>query len=102
MLPRPPGRAPRPPATGQIMPALAIPPGEDARAHNAPRLNSSQAPATQAGAPTPPQIPTRTEILNFENWAVTCKEFADGPRTRQCSALLQILLQNTNQIVFTW
>jgi len=71
--------------------------GENSRAQNAPQTNSSQ-----GQAPTPPQIPTRTEILNFENWAVTCNEFADGPRARRCSALLQILQQNTNQIVFTW
>jgi invasion protein IalB len=77
----PPARAPRTPTTGQVAPAPAVP--------------SGQAPAT-------PQVPTRTEILNFENWAVTCNEFADGPKAKRCSALLQILQQNTNQIVFTW
>jgi len=58
-------------------------------------------PSGQAQAPAP-QVPTRTEILNFENWAVTCNEFADSPKAKRCSALLQILQQNTNQIVFTW
>jgi invasion protein IalB len=82
----PSARAPRLPTTGQVTPAPAVP--------------SGQAPAAQA--PTPPQIPTRTEILNFENWAVTCNEFADSPKAKRCSALLQILQQNTNQIVFTW
>jgi invasion protein IalB len=95
-----PARAPRPPVTGQGAPAPAFPSGENSRAQNAPQTNSSQTTAGQA--PTHPQIPTRTEILNFENWAVTCNEFADGPRARRCSALLQILQQNTNQIVFTW
>jgi invasion protein IalB len=61
---------------------------------------AAQANAGQA-AQAPPQIPTRTEILNFENWAVTCNEFAD-PRAKRCSALLQILQPNTNQVVFTW
>jgi len=56
-------------------------------------VNSGQAPT---------EIPTRTEILNFENWAVTCNEFAAAPRAKRCSALLQILQQNTNQVVFTW
>jgi len=84
-----PARAPRTPAPGQVAPAP-----ENSRAQNAT--------AGQAPAPAPPQIPTRTEILNFENWAVTCNEFADGPKARRCSALLQILQQNTNQIVFTW
>jgi invasion protein IalB len=80
----PPARAPRMPTTGQVTPAPPVPAG--------------QAPAT----PAPPQVPTRTEILNFENWAVTCNEFAESPKAKRCSALLQILQQNTNQIVFTW
>lgn len=94
-----PARAPRMPTTGQVTPAPAISAGENSRAI-APHANSGQAPAAQASAP--PQIPTRTEILNFENWAVTCNEFADSPKAKRCSALLQILQQNTNQIVFTW
>jgi invasion protein IalB len=92
----PPARTPRTPAP-QITPAPATPSGEHARAQSAAQANQSQ-----AAAPAPPQIPTRTEILNFENWAVTCNEFADAPRAKRCSALLQILQQNTNQIVFTW
>jgi invasion protein IalB len=97
----PPARTPRTPAAAQIAPApaTATSPGEHARAQSAAQANPSQA---AAQAPTPPQVPTRTEILNFENWAVTCNEFADAPRAKRCSALLQILQQNTNQIVFTW
>jgi invasion protein IalB len=67
-----------------------------------PATTAGQAPAAAAQAPAPPQVPTRIEILNFENWAVTCNEFADGPRSKRCSALLQILQQNTNQTVFSW
>jgi invasion protein IalB len=98
----PPARAPRLPTTGQsttgqVAPAPAAPSGENSRAQIAPQANSGQA---QASAP--PQVPTRTEILNFENWAVTCNEFADSPKAKRCSALLQVLQQNTNQIVFTW
>jgi invasion protein IalB len=33
---------------------------------------------------------------------VTCNEFAEGPRTRVCSALLQNLQQDTGQTVFSW
>jgi invasion protein IalB len=91
----PPARAPRLPTTGQVTPAPAVPSGENSRAQTAPQTNAGQAPA-------PPQVPTRTEILNFENWAVTCNEFAESPKAKRCSALLQILQQNTNQIVFTW
>jgi invasion protein IalB len=94
--------APNPPSTrAPRMPAAA--PVAPAHAQNAPATSSGQAPtAAPQQAPATPQIPTRTEILNFENWAVTCNEFADSPKARRCSALLQILQQNTNQIVFTW
>ena len=89
----PPARTPRTPAPQ----TATTPAAEHARVHSAAPANQGQ-----AAAPTPPQVPTRTEILNFENWAVTCNEFADAPRAKRCSALLQILQQNTNQIVFAW
>ncbi len=92
----PPART-RTPAATQVAPAA--PSAEHARTQSAAQVNANPA---AAQTPTPPQIPTRTEILNFENWAVTCNEFADAPRAKHCSALLQILQQNTNQIVFTW
>ena len=81
----PPARPPaqRPPAPAPAAPAPAAPAPPAANAPHAP-------------------VPTRTEILNFENWVVTCNEFAEGPRQRVCSALLQIFQQNTNQIVFAW
>jgi invasion protein IalB len=73
---------------------------------NQPQTTGQQPAGQQTAAvqPTPaaPQVPTRVEILNFENWAVTCNEFADGPKSKRCSALLQITQQNTNQTVFTW
>jgi invasion protein IalB len=95
----PPARASRTPAAAPITPGPATPSGEHAPVQSAAQANQSQA---ATSAPTPPQVPTRTEILNFENWAVTCNEFADAPRAKRCSALLQILQQNTNQVVFTW
>jgi len=58
--------------------------------------------APAAAAKARPPVPTRTEILNFDNWAVTCSEFAEGPSSRQCAALLRIVQQNTNQLVFAW
>src|SRR5258708_27655861 len=60
----PPTRPPRLPTTGQVTPAPAIPSSENARAQNAPQTNSGQ-----AQPPTPPQVPSRTVILNFENLA---------------------------------
>jgi len=76
-------------------------------ARPAPRTPAAPAPAGQPatnGSPAPPATPTptRTEILNFDNWIVTCNDFAEGPRPRVCSALLQIAQQNTNQVVFAW
>lgn len=76
--------------------------GEDHRVAPNPANQSAQAPSPPAQAPAPPPVPTRTEILNFENWVVTCNEFAEGARTRVCSAALQILQPNTNQVVFNW
>jgi invasion protein IalB len=61
---------------------------------------SPQAQAAPAQAVAP--IPSRTEILNFDNWVVTCNEFAEKPKTRACSALLRIVQQNTNQTIFAW
>jgi invasion protein IalB len=57
----------------------------------------------QAQQPAPVQ-PIRTEILNFDNWSVTCREFAEGKHKRICFALLQIAQQNNNQnqVIFSW
>jgi invasion protein IalB len=88
----PPARPPaqRPPAAAPAAPPAPAPAAPPAAA----------APPAPAAPPRP--IPTRTEILNFENWVVTCNEFAEGPRPRVCSAVLQIAQQNTNQVVFAW
>jgi invasion protein IalB len=58
---------------------------------------------TQSQPPAPVQ-PVRTEILNFDNWSVTCRDFAEGKRTHICFALLQIAQQNNNQnqVIFSW
>src|SRR5262249_4757132 len=96
--------------------ALTAAPAQERLAQSAPLPRVQGTPAPRAGQPhTPgqqappaqpvaaaPQVPTRVEILNFDNWAVTCNEFADGPRTKRCSAMLHIMQQNTNQTVFTW
>jgi invasion protein IalB len=79
-----------------------VAPRAPAPAHANPPQTTGQQTAAVQPTPAAPQVPTRVEILNFDNWAVTCNEFADGPRSKRCSALLQILQQNTNQTVFTW
>ena len=93
---------------GWTQTAQAAPPARPApRAPAAPAPTAPPAPAGQPATNGPPAqpaapTPTRTEILNFENWVVTCNEFAEGPRPRVCTALLQIAQQNTNQVVFAW
>jgi invasion protein IalB len=102
--------------TAQAVPA---PPGAGApRLQTAPPSRSAQAPvpaplaaapapapagapAATPAAPPPPKLPARTEILNFDSWVVTCNEFTE-PKSRTCSALLQIFQQNTKQVVFSW
>ena len=44
--------------------------------------------------------PVRTEIVPYENWTVTCRDFAD--KRRSCSAALQVVQQNNNQVLFVW
>ena len=82
-------RVQRPPAAAQpVQPSrpvgTTIPP-EQSR-------TPADAPANQL---VPPQLPTRTEILNFDSWVVTCNEIAEGARKRVCQAMLQIVQQNT-------
>lgn len=66
------------------------------------RAAAQTAPAQPAPAPTPPPQPYKTEILNFDNWTVTCRDFAEGKRKHICFAALQIIQQNNNQVVFSW
>jgi len=79
------------------------------------RPTNGQVPATTAQAapsapavtqtpppPPPPPQPTRTEILNFDNWRVTCQDFAEGKRRHICIAALQLIQSNNNQTILTW
>jgi invasion protein IalB len=62
-----------------------------------------QAPASQPQAEAPPQPePTRQEIVKFDTWTLTCNEFAEGPRTRVCSAVTRFYNNQTKQLVFQW
>ncbi|WP_152428269.1 invasion associated locus B family protein [Methyloferula stellata] len=81
----------------------AIRVGQQKQQAAAPAPAAAPAAQPQAQPPAPPQ-PVRTEILNFDNWSVTCREFAEGKRKRICFALLQIAQQNNNQnqVVFSW
>ncbi len=57
------------------------------------------APQQAPSAPAQPQ-PVRTEITPHDNWTVTCRDFADKRRT--CSAVLQVVQQQNNQVLFVW
>jgi len=99
---------PRPPRAPAGAPAAPPAPAAPAAPAPAPAPAPLANPSGDAGRdPTaatqpPPPIPTRTEILNLDNWVVTCNEFAEGPRKRVCSALLRVVQQNSNQTVFSW
>jgi invasion protein IalB len=85
---------------GACLLALAAGGGACAQQAQTPAAGQPAAPA-QPASPPPPQ-PFRTEILAFDNWTVTCREFAEGKRKRFCFATLQVVQQNTSQAVFVW
>ena len=66
----------------------------------APQPPQEAAPTQQPHQPPPP-VPFRTEILNFDSWNVTCREFVE-PKKRECAAVLQITQTNTNQVILVW
>jgi invasion protein IalB len=86
--------AQNPPSTRPATPAPSAPGAPSAQAPGA------LTPPKAAAAPAAPE-PTRIEIQKFDNWVVTCNEFAEGPRTRACSAVTRFFNQN-KQLVFQW
>ena len=52
--------------------------------------------------PEPPRVPRRTEILNFDDWTVTCVEYSEGPSRHDCSATLRLTQKGTNNVVLAW
>lgn len=57
-------------------------------------------PSPQAASPS-----TRTEILTFDSWAVTCRDATEPSGKRACTAELQIVqaaANNQNAVVFSW
>ena len=76
-------------------------PAQPARPAGAAQAQTAPAPAP-AAAPAAPQQPTRTEVLNFDNWSVTCQEFGDPQPRRNCAATLSVQQQGTTNIVLAW
>lgn len=77
-------------------------------AQNVPVRGAKPSPAQSAqatpqpAAPAQPPAPTRTEIQNFDNWSVTCNEFAEPAKRTVCSASLQVVQGQSRQVVFVW
>lgn len=78
------------------------------------RTQAQQPAAAQKPAATPPkdeaqpatqpaaeQRPVRTETRNFDSWSVSCAEF-ENPATTRCAATLQVVPQDSKQVVFAW
>lgn len=64
------------------------------------RPSPAQAQPAAPAQPAQPQ-PQRTEILPFDNWTLTCQDFAEGPNRRVCTATLRVQNQS-NQVLFAW
>lgn len=66
------------------------------------------APLPAPAAPTPPEVPAtvvRTEILPFDNWTVTCRDFASGGPARSCQMSLELVQQQqggASQPLLNW
>jgi invasion protein IalB len=62
-------------------------------------------PAAPAQAiPLPSSSTGRTEIVNYDNWTVTCRDGRDAKEKRVCSAQLDIVQEanGSRRAVFTW
>ena len=94
--PRRTNRAPAPPPQSVQPPSPAAP-----QSQNQPQSPAPQQPAS-APAPPPAPVPQRTEILRFDNWIVTCNEFAEPSPRRECAANMQVVAQASNQVVLQW
>ena len=81
-------------------PAPAAQPPAQAQTQQQPAAPA--APQGQAAAPQPGPALKRTEVFYFDNWTVTCNEFAEGPKKRACAAQLQVKQAQNNNVVFAW
>jgi invasion protein IalB len=65
------------------------------------RLMVAQLPPAAAAAPAAATLPSqRTETINYENWVLTCREFLEGAKKRNCSAAVAVQRTETGQTVF--
>lgn len=71
-------------------------------AQTQPSSPQKAAPASPEPQPPPQRGLLRTEILNFDNWTVTCQEFADTPKKHACNAQLRAEQSGSNQMILVW
>jgi invasion protein IalB len=67
-------------------------------------LAQAQKPPPPQTTVAPPAASGRTEILNYDNWTVTCRDGRDAKEKRLCSAELTIFQEANGQrrAVFIW
>ena len=79
-------------------------PGQMAQAkQKAPATPAPAAPAAQATQPAA-EAPAaqKTETTNFDNWILSCREFVEGPKKRNCAMTVSVRKQDTNRVVLSW
>lgn len=59
-------------------------------------------PMVQPVKPPKPQKPIRTETRTFDNWTVTCEEYARTRGKQICSAALKIVDRKSRRTLFAW
>ncbi|MBR0852505.1 invasion associated locus B family protein [Bradyrhizobium diazoefficiens] len=78
-------------------------PGQMAQAKQkapaAPAQSSQAAPQQPAGESPPSE---KTETINFDNWILSCREFVEGPKKRNCAMTVSVRKSDTNRVVLSW
>jgi invasion protein IalB len=78
-------------------------PGQMAQAKQ--KAPAAPAASPQADAPQPgPEAAAaqKTETTNFDNWILSCREFVEGPKKRNCAMTVSVRKQDTNRVVLSW
>ena len=84
---------------GAVAPAYAL----QARPQVAQASPSPSPSGTPAPQPAPQaQPPERVETTNFDNWILTCREFVEGPKKRNCAMTVSVRKTDTNRVILSW
>ncbi len=72
------------------------------------QLAQAATPGPSPNASPPPQQAPQTqpaekvETINFDNWILSCREFVEGPKKRNCAMTVSVRKSDTNRIVLSW